>query len=1105
VLGYDSDIYAQALTPAGVESGPQFRVHSHTQAYQQAPSITALASGGYVVIWEDGLEYEGGLLGQAFDSNGAPAGNLFRVTTTIWGDQAYAAITALPGGGFVAVWDNYDTEYGAHSTRGQIFTGAGVKVGPEFRVSADSEWMQYPAAIDDLPGGGFVVTWYDRGGQDGDSSEGAIMAQVFDPAGAKVGSPFLVNSVTSGNQNMPAVAGLASGGFAIAWTNGSDGRDVKAQIFMPLTGAPTDLALSPGAVLEASISNYAVATFSHDGAVNSPMTYELLADSTGGGFRIEGNRLVVADNRRLDHETAPTASLTVRVTDANGNSYQEVISVAIADSVFEDRYSAGADFTGSSTTTGSHAQAAIGALTSGGYVMAWVHADSQGSNDAVRAQMFDANGAKVGGELNISPAAAADPASPAAAGLASGGFVIVWKDWRATSDDSEFTEIRGQRFDSAGARVGEEFLVNTITARWQIEPTVTALSSGGFVVAWTDQSNSTADDFYNGDVRAQMYDASGAKVGGELLVNSITYAEQSSPAIAGLPGGGFIVTWTDRGNDAVAAQRFDSAGNKVGGEIQLPAGFEPAVAVLASGGFVISWTGNASASGYSGSYSVLAQVFDANGAKLGGVFLVGTETPDSQALSSVSARPGGGFVISWQEGWDEGATVRAQMFDSAGARIGEEFIVPAGARGSQHAPASALLSSGSFVIGWTDQGAVSVIEGRLFTLVEADNSGNDILIGDPNANRLDGQGGNDQLYGLGGDDELIGGAGDDLLDGGSSGDTMTGGAGNDVYVVDSLGDSVVEQAGEGTDEIRTALATYSLAALPNVENLTGTSAAGQDLRGNSGNNAVTGGSGNDVLRLQDGGDDTVLAGAGNDTLFFIGSLTAADVVNGGAGVDTLVLQGPYGSLALTANVTQIENISILGGGNTGFGEPGTNRHDYVLTTHDANFAAGVQARINASALLAEEDFTFDGSAETDASYVVYGGRGKDTLTGGQGHDIFFFAEGRFADGDTVNGGSGYDGMFLRGNYTIDFTALGYTGLFTSIENLTLSCGDGRALRAGGGTEFDYSLVLSDAIVGAGQQLTVNGTGLTASESMILDASRRRTAACGCSAARPPTC
>jgi hypothetical protein len=73
------------------------------------------------------------------------------------------------------------------------------------------------------------------------------------------------------------------------------------------------------------------------------------------------------------------------------------------------------------------------------------------------------------------------------------------------------------------------------------------------------------------------------------------------------------------------------------------------------------------------------------------------------------------------------------------------------------------------------------------------------------------------------------------------------------------------------------------------------------------------------------------------------------------------------------------------------------------------------------------------------------------LTGGLGNDIFFFADGRFADGDTVNGGSGYDGMFLRGNYTIDFTALGYTGLFTSIENLTLTSATDERYARGGGT------------------------------------------------------
>ena len=278
-----------------------------------------------------------------------------------------------------------------------------------------------------------------------------------------------------------------------------------------------------------------------------------------------------------------------------------------------------------------------------------------------------------------------------------------------------------------------------------------------------------------------------------------------------------------------------------------------------------------------------------------------------------------------------------------------------------------------------------------------------------------------------------------------------------------------------------------------IENATGGSAA-DTIYGNSLNNVINGGDGNDILYLWTnvgvaGGNDTVNGGNGSDNIFFGATLNSSDVVNGGAGVDTLVVQGPYGSLTLTANITQIENLSILGGNNVSFGEPGTNLYDYVLTTHDANFAAGVQARINGAALLAGEDFTFDGSAETDASYVVYGGKGKDTLLGGLGNDIFFYAEERFATGDTVNGGPGYDGMFLRGNYTIDFNAPGYTGLFTNIENLTLTSATDERYARGGGTEFDYNLVLSNAIVGAGATLTISGTLLMATETMILDGSQ----------------
>ena len=256
------------------------------------------------------------------------------------------------------------------------------------------------------------------------------------------------------------------------------------------------------------------------------------------------------------------------------------------------------------------------------------------------------------------------------------------------------------------------------------------------------------------------------------------------------------------------------------------------------------------------------------------------------------------------------------------------------------------------------------------------------------------------------------------------------------------------------------------------------------------NNVVTGGAGNDVLRLQDGGDD-IVARRRRQRQHLLHRDPDRRPTWSTAAPESIrwCCRGPTASLTLSANVTQIENVSILGGNNTNFGEPGTNRYDYVLTTHDANFAAGVQARINGAALLEGEDFTFNGSAETDASFVVYGGKGKDTLTGGLGNDIFFYAEERFASGDTVNGGAGYDGMFLRGNYTIDFNAPGYTGLFTNIENLTLTSATDERYARGGGTEFDYNLILSDAIVGAGQTLTVRGALLMATETMILDGSQ----------------
>ncbi|HEX9946054.1 MAG TPA: Calx-beta domain-containing protein, partial [Allosphingosinicella sp.] len=95
---------------------------------------------------------------------------------------------------------------------------------------------------------------------------------------------------------------------------------------------------------------------------------------------------------------------------------------------------------------------------------------------------------------------------------------------------------------------------------------------------------------------------------------------------------------------------------------------------------------------------------------------------------------------------------------------------------------------------------------------------------------------------------------------------------------------------------------------------------------------LVGTEGADTFNLSQGGDDTVSGLGGNDIFYFGGALTADDNVNGGSGSDTIVLQGDYsGGLILDGSVTEIENISLLAGTNTLYGNPGTSLYDYDLT------------------------------------------------------------------------------------------------------------------------------------------------------------------------------
>lgn len=156
------------------------------------------------------------------------------------------------------------------------------------------------------------------------------------------------------------------------------------------------------------------------------------------------------------------------------------------------------------------------------------------------------------------------------------------------------------------------------------------------------------------------------------------------------------------------------------------------------------------------------------------------------------------------------------------------------------------------------------------------------------------------------------------------------------------------------------------------------------------------------------GTDTLIGGAGADVFFVAdGRFQGGDSFVGGAGADILVLRGNYGGaspIRLSANtISGIETISLLSASDTRFFADGT-RYAYSVTTNDGNVAAGGVLTVNGNSLLVDEFMNFDGSAETDGAFRLFGGSANDVLRGGGGGDLIYGGRG----GDLLDGRGGAD-------------------------------------------------------------------------------------------------
>jgi hypothetical protein len=317
-----------------------------------------------------------------------------------------------------------------------------------------------------------------------------------------------------------------------------------------------------------------------------------------------------------------------------------------------------------------------------------------------------APGDALGPEFRVNTFTTSTQWFPAVAMDADGDFVVAWQ---STSQDGDGYGVFAQLFDAAGRPVGDEFQVNSFATGQQFAPTVAMDADGDFVVAW----GSDGQDGGGFGVFAQRYDAAGNPLGGEFQVNGFTAGSQFAPSAAMDADGDFVVAWessADQDGDGygVFAQRYDAAGAAQGTEFRVngfTAGFQilPSVAMDADGDFVVAWVSDFQDGS---AYGVIARRYDAAGNPVGGEFRVNSFTANSQSRPSVAMDADGDFVVAWQSKDQDGSDygVYAQRFDAAGGQVGGEVRVNSFTADRQRDPSVAMDADGDVVVAWGSEG-----------------------------------------------------------------------------------------------------------------------------------------------------------------------------------------------------------------------------------------------------------------------------------------------------------------------------------------------------------------------------------------------------------------